>query len=170
MISIKEKTTKKLPGRSSLFIESEYDARILKVIKESGSAVFHKKEKLWEVPVTSLSNILDGLCEIDDISLEVLKDKREKADQVFSLSRYKTKPFPYQIDGIQYGLNHNKFLLLDVPGLGKTLQAIYIAQELKKLERIKHCLIICGVNTLKSNWKAEIEKHSNLSCRILGEY
>lgn len=61
-------------------------------------------------------------------------------------------------------------MLLDVPGLGKTLQAIYIAQELKKLESINHCLIICGVNTLKSNWKSEIEKHSDLSCRILGEY
>lgn len=61
-------------------------------------------------------------------------------------------------------------MLLDVPGLGKTLQTIYIAQELKKKEKLEHCLVICGVNTLKSNWKSEIEKHSNLSCRILGEY
>ena len=50
-----------------------------------------------------------------------------------------------------------------------TLQIIYTALELKERKNIKHCLIICGVNTLKSNWKKEIQKHSNESVRILGE-
>lgn len=54
-------------------------------------------------------------------------------------------------------------------GLGKTAQIIGIARELKALGKIKHCLIICGINTLKSNWKKEIEKHSNESAIILGE-
>ena len=85
------------------------------------------------------------------------------------MSNYKTKPFDYQLDAIQYGLNHDKWLLLDEPGLGKTLTTIYIAQEIKKRDNIKHCLIVCGVNTLKTNWIREIEKHSNLSCRILGQ-
>ena len=53
--------------------------------------------------------------------------------------------------------------------MGKTLQLTYLAQELKQREGLEHCLIICGVNTLKTNWKTEIEKHSNLSCRILGQ-
>ena len=60
-------------------------------------------------------------------------------------------------------------MLLDAPGLGKTLQMIYLAQELKRLGKIEHCLIICGINTLKINWKKEIERHSNLTCKILGE-
>lgn len=46
---------------------------------------------------------------------------------------------------------------------------IYLAQELKERDNIEHCFIICGLNTLKMNWKKEIEKHSNLSCRIIGE-
>ena len=66
-------------------------------------------------------------------------------------------------------MNHDSWLLLDPPGLGKTLQTIYIAQELKLRYGIEHCLIICGINTLKTNWKNEIEKHSDLSCRILGQ-
>ena len=106
---------------------------------------------------------------IDDITLQLKKDKKEKPFTEYNLSKYKTKPYQYQLDGIQYGLNHNKFLLLDAPGLGKTLQIIYLAYELKKRDNIKHCLIICGINTLKNNWKKEIQKHSNLSCRILGE-
>lgn len=82
----------------------------------------------------------------------------------------KTKLFDYQEDGVQFGLNHNSWLLLDAPGLGKTLQLICLANELKKREKIKHCLVICGVSSLKNNWKKEIEKHSDLSATILGEY
>lgn len=46
---------------------------------------------------------------------------------------------------------------------------ILLAEELKRRNNLKHCLIVCGVNSLKYNWKKEIAKHSNLSCRILGE-
>lgn len=43
-------------------------------------------------------------------------------------------------------------------GLGKTLQIITLARY-KKLHRgLKHCLIICGVNSLKWNWQREVEK------------
>lgn len=53
--------------------------------------------------------------------------------------------------------------------MGKSLTAIYLAEELKRYKGIKHCLIICGINNLKFNWKKEIEKHSNSSCVILGQ-
>jgi len=53
--------------------------------------------------------------------------------------------------------------------LGKTLQVIYAAEELYAQKKIDHCLIICGINTLKQNWKKEIEKFSTLSCRVIGE-
>ena len=32
-----------------------------------------------------------------------------------------------------------------------------------------HCLIICGVDSLRQNWKNEIKKFSNLDCVVLGE-
>lgn len=43
-------------------------------------------------------------------------------------------------------------------GLGKTLQALTLARYRKLHEGLKHCLIICGVNSLKWNWKREISK------------
>lgn len=43
-------------------------------------------------------------------------------------------------------------------GLGKTLQAVTIARYKKLHYGMKHCLIICGVNALKWNWKKEIKK------------
>lgn len=54
-------------------------------------------------------------------------------------------------------------------GLGKSLSAIELAEELKLKNNLKHCLIICGINNLKANWRKEIKQHSNLTCKILGE-
>lgn len=54
-------------------------------------------------------------------------------------------------------------------GVGKSLEIMYLAETLKLRGLIDHCLIICGVDSLRSNWKSEIQKFSNLSCMVLGE-
>lgn len=66
--------------------------------------------------------------------------------------------YDYQLEGVKYGLNHHNFLLLDEQGLGKTLQLITLARYKKKHQGLKHCLIICGINSLKWNWVREVEK------------
>ena len=43
-------------------------------------------------------------------------------------------------------------------GLGKTLQIITLARYKKEHRGLKHCLIICGINSLKWNWVKEVEK------------
>lgn len=43
-------------------------------------------------------------------------------------------------------------------GLGKTLQIITLARYKKEHRELKHCLIICGINSLKWNWVKEVEK------------
>lgn len=169
MILIEEKKASKIPGGKSLFISFNYNADIVATIKTCDVANYDKKTRIWEVPVTSLSSLLDRLVMIDEIQLNLLQDEKKEETNNKITSTLKTIPYPYQKEGIEYGINHDKFLLLDAPGLGKTLQVIYTAQELKKTEGLEHCLIICGVNTLKNNWKREIQKHSDLSCRILGE-
>lgn len=168
MIFIEERQTRKLPGLTSLFVSFNYRKELVDEIKLLDTTIFDKETKEWEVPLTQLSELIDRCCAYDDITLDVMWDDIFE-DTVFELMDYKTTPFEYQKDGIQYGLNHDSWLLLDPPGLGKTLQTIYIAQELKERHNVEHCLIICGINTLKTNWKNEIEKHSNLSCRILGQ-
>lgn len=66
--------------------------------------------------------------------------------------------FDYQLEAVKYGLNHNNWLLLDCMGLGKTLTSIVIARYKKLHRNLKHCLVVCGVNSLKWNWQREIEK------------
>lgn len=157
-----------MPGITSIFINFDYKPEIVADIKSLPCFNFSKRTKLWEVPIKYLSNVLDMLCIYDDITLD-LCDINISEDIKYPLCDYKTKPFPYQEDGIQFGLNHDKWLLLDVPGLGKTLQLMYLAQELKEKRGLEHCLVICGINTLKTNWEKEIHKHSDLSCTILGK-
>lgn len=169
MIKLEEKQTKKLPGKTSIFVDFEYKAELVDVVHQVPNAIFHKKDKLWETPLTELSRLITFLHNYDDIDLIMLKDKPKQEDKVYSLLDYKTTPYDYQLDGIQFGLNHDKCLILDQPGLGKTIQCIYIAQERYAKGEIEHCLIVCGLNTLKFNWKKEIEQHSDLTAKILGE-
>ena len=169
MITCTEISPIKLPGLSSFKVEFDYRAEIVDVLKQVPSAIYHKNLKCWEIPVTSLARAIELFHNYDTVVLNFLPETAEDEPIEYTLSEYKTKPYQYQIEGIQYGLNHPRFLLLDAPGLGKSLQMIYLAQEIKQRKNIQHCLIICGINTLKFNWKKEIEIHSDLSCRILGQ-
>lgn len=168
MITIHERQTVKVPGITSLFVSFDFNRAIVDEIKLLDGCVFNAETKEWEMPLTNLAEFLDRVCVHDQINLQ-LQRYENKETVNYTLQQYPTKPFSYQEEGIQFGLNHDKWLLLDAPGLGKTLQLTYLAQELKERQGLQHCLIICGINTLKTNWKNEIEKHSNLSCRILGQ-
>lgn len=162
----------KLPGKTSFFVEFDYQPNIVDTMHIIPNAIYHKKLQTWEIPVTSLSRAIDSLINLDEITLNLCSDegaKIEPQDTKLNKTSYVTQPYSYQEEGIKFGINHNKWLLLDAPGLGKTLQMILLAQELKQRGEINHCLIVCGINTLKYNWKKEIETHSNLSCRILGQ-
>lgn len=170
MIFLEEQIPYKLPGETSFKVSFNYDKRIVDTIKQVPNAIYHKKLQCWEIPTTSLSRAITLLTNFDSIDLSILDEiKEETSDEVELNGNFITQPFDYQVDGIKFGLSHKRWLLLDAPGLGKTLQMIYLAQELKERNEISHCLVICGVNSLKHNWKSEIEKHSNLSVHILGE-
>lgn len=169
MIFITEKQTKKLPGKTSLFVEFIYNADLVNILKECRPNSYDKKTKIWEIPINYLSKFVNLSTKIDDVQLQLLEDKEPKVFKKYRLSKYKTTPYQHQLDAIQYGLNKDSWLLLDSPGLGKTLSIIYLAQELKKREKLQRCLIICGINTLKANWEKEILTHSDLTCKILGK-
>lgn len=168
MIRIEEKSTKRIPGESSLFVTFDYKPELIGIIKTCTPNHYDKKTKVWEIPTTRLSKLINMAYQFDEIELKLQKPVTREAIK-YPLSRFKTKPYKYQEEGIQFGLNNDNFLLLDAPGLGKTLQIIYLAEELKRTRGIKHCLIVCGINTLKTNWEKEIQKHSKLDCRILGK-
>ena len=168
MIYIVEDNRRKLSGNTSLFITARYDEDIINAIKTEDTFYFHKDSLQWEVLITSLASIIDKLIYFDDIKLILKDDSQEENNDVEIHTEFKTTPRDYQLDAIKFGLQHDKFMLLDEPGLGKTLEITYIAEELKEREGLEHCLIICGLASLRTNWMKEIQKHSKLDCMMLG--
>jgi SNF2 family DNA or RNA helicase len=65
--------------------------------------------------------------------------------------------FPFQRAGIQYGVDHGHVLIGDQPGLGKTMQAIGIANALKT----RRHLVVCPAN-VRLQWEAKIKEWSVL--------
>ena len=167
MILIQEKPSKKAVGKTSLFLTFSYNPKLVEIVKMAENAIWDKKEKVWELPCNKLSYLINELTIYDDIQLKLLPD--EKEDEITQTIEHQIKPFEYQSEGIDWLINRDSGLLLDMPGLGKTLQIIYAAEELKKQEGIEHCLVVCGINSLKQNWKNEILKCSTLDCRVVGE-
>lgn len=171
MIIIEERKAEKLSGLTSLFISFDYNENIVTWIKQNlDTFIYNKKTKEWETTILELSKILDSFCYFDNIKLSLYNNIQEK-NNIIEIKEcgLKSNPYKHQLDAINYGLNHNKWLLLDEQGLGKSLEIIGIAKWLKENKGLKHCLIVCGINTLKANWKKEISNHSDLSFRVIGE-
>lgn len=169
MITIDERMSNRVPGITSLFISFDYNQKIVDLIKEFEVYDFNKSTKEWEVPIKDCHSIIDRLSFFDDIDITTLDTEIPYKD-INLISTFKTTPKSYQIEAVQFGLTHPHMLLRDEMGLGKSASAIYLAQELKDRGLIEHCLVICCVDSLRTNWKREIHKHSNLSCRVLGEH
>lgn len=170
MIIIEERKACKLPTATSLFFTLPfYDKHTFDILKQSENSVFNKNDNSFEFTVNSLCFLVELLCQFDDVRVVPFKDNIENK-QTCDGYNFKVKPFQHQLDAVNFGLNHDGWLLLDDQGLGKTGTMIYLSEVLHSMQGLKHCLIICGVNSLKFNWVREIEKFSSLSSMILGQY
>lgn len=104
---------------------------------------------------------------------EVVEEEYEenmlaKVSQEHSIdfSLLKADLFDYQREGIQFLSFKKGTILADEMGLGKTMQAIGTALVKKKVFGFKRTLIICPAS-LKYQWKAEIEKFSDETAKVI---
>lgn len=82
-------------------------------------------------------------------------------DYTFDYSS-KTKPFPHQLEAIEFIKGKDFIPLFDEQGLGKT--KIVIDSLCQDIENgIVECALIVCKKTLIKNWEDEIKKHSHLS-------
>ena len=169
MVAIDIRKADKVNGEWGMFITFPYDEQLLKLIKElCPKAWWHGVKREWELPLNKLTELVNNISNYEIKLTGELSALEEKKVPNIDF-KFKTKPFDHQIDGFNYGLTHDKWLLGDQPGLGKTWQVITIAVAKKQMYGYKHCLIICGVNGLKWNWVEEIHKHSDEDCHVLGQ-
>ena len=155
----------------SVYITFDYDQRIVDTVKALPQRFYNADKKEWEAPLPALKTVVDTLPMFDfDITGPYINLTEENPVAEIPVDfKFKTKPFKHQIEGFEYGLANNRWLLGDEQGLGKTKQVIDIAVAKKLQKGYKHCLIICGVNGLKWNWLNEIATHSNEEGYILGQ-
>ena len=77
-------------------------------------------------------------------------------------TKLKIEPYPYQREGIRQGLEWQRLIIGDEPGLGKTLQSIGIVDTADAYP----CLVICP-SSLKINWQREWEKFTDKHALVL---
>lgn len=169
MITARIDKAKKCNGDWSLFLSFPYNEKILSVIRDFPSRNWDKDKKEWELPLNKLGSLTSQLTDQEfDIAGPCISFTKSEA-KIPDGFTFKTKPFGHQIDGFNFGLTTDRWLLGDEQGLGKTKQVIDIAVAKKLQYGYKHCLIVCGVNGLKWNWVNEIHTHSNEGAWILGQ-
>ena len=144
--------------------------RLTSLMYELMPCVFHRDNNLYEGSFVDLE-YLQRRC--TEMSVELTIDysyisKNEAQPVQLTEFKYKKKPFEHQIVAVEFGMEHDRFLLADEMGCGKTFECINIALKKKFEKGYKHCLIICGVNGLKWNWESEIKQYSDEKCLILG--
>lgn len=169
MINIRVADSQKMNGDYSLYISFPFDNKIVSTIRELPSRYWNADKKEWEVPFNKLPVVIKDLADYDFQITGKYIDTSKPEVRVPEGFEFKTKPFSHQIEGFNYGLQFDRWLLGDEQGLGKTKQVIDIAIAKKLQNGYTHCLIICGVNGLKWNWQEEIQTHSNETGWILGQ-
>ena len=155
----------------AIYLSFRYSPEMVEKVKNFKRYHYHPDTKEWELPAeyeTKIREVFEKELSIYDINepivLEPVKINQELG-VIPDTYKFKVEPFEHQKIAIQYALTHNKFLLGDEMGTGKTKMSIDISSN----KNIKHCLIVCGINGIKWNWKNEIEKFSDMKCRFLGQ-
>lgn len=181
MIQIQEVRPKKLSGLTSLLLKFNFNQAVIDAIKALPTYVYNKKDYTWEVPICYLQRLLDSLVLIDDIQLQLFDWPDAGVSEIttkynlpslsqFEIDSFKASPFTHQLDAVNFMLKHEKSLLLDGCGVGKSLEMILFAETLKKRGLIDHCLVITGIAGLRGNWEREINKFSTESSVVIGKY
>lgn len=171
MVHIEVDNATRCNGEWSLYVTFPYDMSVVNIMRSFPSRFYNKDRKEWEIPFNKLSELKLKLTE-NKSKFEIYNEEIAQVEKELVIPdgfEFKTKPFQHQIDGFNYGLVNDRWLLGDEQGLGKTKQVIDIAVAKKLEKNYKHCLIICGVNGLKWNWVNEIHTHSNEDAWILGQ-
>ena len=167
MINIEITKPKKLPGLLSAFITfDKYNEDLINRVREFENRIYDKNNKSWEIPIKNLESFI-SFARNFDISIN-LENTRKQEVMIPKEFTFKTKPFDFQVDGVEYALNHKDFILGDDQGLGKSKQLIDTVVARKLRGELTQCLIIIGLNSIKYNWLGEIKTHSDESAWVLG--
>lgn len=91
--------------------------------------------------------------------------RKDPANHPLRTSLLKRELRPYQLDGIAFAVSSGRSVLADEIGLGKTVQAIGVAEMLARTAEIRKVLIVCA-RSRKSYWKMQLQTFSERNAHI----
>ena len=68
------------------------------------------------------------------------------------------KPFAHQVDTASFLTLHDRAFVFNDPGTGKTNSALWAADYLMKLGRVRRCLILCPLSIMHDAWMSGVAK------------
>lgn len=68
------------------------------------------------------------------------------------------KPFAHQVDTASFLTLHRRAFVFNDPGTGKTFSALWAADYLMKLGKVRRCLILCPLSIMHDAWMSSIAK------------
>ena len=164
MITIEYNKPIKLKCKQSAFLTSPYDLELIEAVRQLKERKWF--DNRWEINAEKVDWLKTQL--INHTFNEIgTKSVVEKKDEVFEFPKTKTTPKNHQLEGFNFMMNKKKCALNDGMGVGKSFQLLSICEANR--DKYKHCIIINCINSLKWNWKEEIQKHLEESCCVLGE-
>lgn len=92
----------------------------------------------------------------------VLRNLGVKGIQSPITARYnwpgKHKPFAHQVDTASFLTLHRRAFVFNDPGTGKTLSALWAADYLMSLKKVRRCLVLCPLSIMHDAWMSGIAK------------
>lgn len=159
-------------------VSFQYKPWLVAAIKQIPGTKFIGAKKIWFVPAGSGPALLNwsknfGTAKVSNKQTIEISEIEPLPELTVPIPEYiynrekkaKGEPYevmPYQKTGTAYNLIHNRVIVGDQPGLGKTVQAILTTI----LGGAKCILVICPA-TLRENWKREWKSWTDKESMIL---
>lgn len=153
---------------SGFVVRFPYNPALVDQIRSIDGRKYQAADKTWFIPETQENALRDVALlhgtampgrgtAVDFTDLEPMPD----LDIEIPL---KMPPYEYQKKGMAYALKHQRTIVGDEPGLGKTVQSIGTCVGAKS----KCILVICPA-TIKENWKREWEMWSDYKPLVISD-
>ena len=164
MITIEFDKPNKLKCKQSAFLTSPYDLELIEAVRQLKERKWF--DNRWEINAEKVDWLKSQLPNhtFKELGTKLVFEKKEEQ---FEFPKTKTTPKKHQLEGFNFMMNKKKCALNDGMGVGKSFQLLSVCEANRG--KYKHCIIINCINSLKWNWKEEIQKHLNESCCVLGE-
>lgn len=155
-----------------LFI-SPYDATILEKCRAVPGRSFLNAGgvKGWTFPFAELDRVLSDFpaaVHTEKFKAHLATLRKDTSNTQIPALPSAYKYLPYQEEGVRYLLSGNGQLLLDDPGLGKTLQSLAAIKYRMEVGEVQKTVVICPA-TVKKVWRDDAKKFfPDLKVQVLG--